>query len=81
MPEAMKGNGGFMRAELKKDADGKWRGKAHARFPCEFTRGLGVYAQTFTNWCSIEKNQEIDVITDKRIEGVSNTWKIEDCRK
>ena len=73
--------GGFVREELKKGADGKWRGKAHARLPCTYTKGLGVYARTYTNWCSRDDDIEIDLMSEKRIEGVAAYWKRFDCKK
>jgi len=73
--------GGFSRSELKKSPDGKWRGKTHARLPCTYTRGLGVYARTVTNWCSREDEVEIDLLSDKRIEGIAVGWEKFDCRK
>jgi hypothetical protein len=80
IPEAVKNAGGFARSELKKESDGKWRGKARTRIPCQYTRGLGAYAQTYTNWCSLERDQEIDLLSDKRIEGFSVAWAKLDCR-
>jgi Trypsin-like peptidase domain len=73
--------GGFSRGELKKDPDGKWRGKVHARFPCTYTQGLGVYARTYTNWCSREDDMQIDLLSDTRIEGISVRWEKFDCKK
>ena len=50
---------------------GKWRGKANARFPCTYRKGLGAYAQNVTNWCSLHNDIEIDSLSDKRIEGIA----------
>jgi hypothetical protein len=72
--------GGFSRSELKKSPDGKWRGKNHARLPCTYTRGLGVYARNVTNWCSREDDMEIDLLSDKRIEGTSVGWQKFECK-
>jgi S1-C subfamily serine protease len=72
--------GGFSRSELKKSPDGKWRGKNHARLPCTYTRGLGVYARSITNWCSREDDVEIDLLSDKRIEGISVGWQKFECK-
>jgi S1-C subfamily serine protease len=73
--------GGFVREELKKGPDGKWRGKVHARLPCTYNTGWGQYAHNVTNWCSREDDIEIDLLTDKRIEGFSTSWKKFDCKK
>jgi V8-like Glu-specific endopeptidase len=81
IPPEIKTAGGFSRSELKKGPDGKWRGKNHARLPCTYTRGLGVYARTITNWCSREDDMEIDLLSDKRIEGISVGWQKFECNK
>ena len=81
IPAEIKNAGGFRRGELKKESDGKWYGKNRMRFPCQYTRGLGGYAQTYTNWCSREDYAEINLLSDKRIEGVSVVWQKFDCRK
>jgi Trypsin-like peptidase domain len=73
--------GGFLRSELKKTPDAKWRGKAHARLPCTYKKGWGQYARTVTNWCNREDDIEIDLLSDKRIEGISMHWEKFDCRK
>lgn len=72
--------GGFSRSDLKKSPDGKWRGKNHARLPCTYTKGLGAYARTVTNWCSREDDVEIDLLSDKRIEGISVGWQKFECK-
>jgi len=77
----IKNAGGFSRSELKKGADGKWHGKTRMRLPCQYTRGLGAYARTYTNWCSREDDAEIDLLSDKRIEGINIGWQKFDCRK
>lgn len=81
IPMEIKNAGGFSRSELKKESDGKWRGKARMRLPCQYTRGFGAYAQTYTNWCSLETDTEIDLLSERRIEGISVDWKKFDCRK
>lgn len=80
IPPEIRTAGGFSRAELKKSPDGKWRGKLHARLPCTYTRGLGAYARNITNWCSREDDEEIDLLSDKRIEGISTTWEKFNCK-
>jgi S1-C subfamily serine protease len=79
IPAELKKAGEFSRSELKKESDGKWHGKNRMRFPCQYTRGL--YGQTYVNWCSREIDSEIDLLSDKRIEGVSVGWQKFDCRK
>jgi V8-like Glu-specific endopeptidase len=81
IPVNIKNAGGFMRDELKKSPDGKWRGKIHARLPCNYTKGLGVYARNITNWCSREDDLEIDLLSDKRIEGIGTYWEKFNCKK
>ena len=81
IPAEIKNAGGFNRSELKKEPDGKWHGKARMRLPCQYTRGLGAYARNYTNWCSLEADTEIDLLSDKRIEGISVHWQKFDCRK
>jgi S1-C subfamily serine protease len=81
IPAEVKSGGGFIRNELKKGSDGKWYGKGRTRFPCQYSMGLGAHARTYTNWCSREDDIEIDLLTDKRLEGVSVSWHKFDCRK
>lgn len=81
IPAEVKNAGGFSRTELKKDADGKWHGKSRTRLPCQYTRGFGAYERTYTNWCSLEGDAEIDSLSDNRIEGISISWQKFDCRK
>jgi len=73
--------GGFMKAELKKSPDGKWRGKGHVGLPCTYQKGLGAYARNVTNFCSRDDDIEIDLLSDKRIEGIGAHWEKLDCRK
>ena len=80
IPPEIRTSGGFSRSDLKKSPDGKWRGKNHARLPCTYTRGLGAYARTVTNWCSREDDVEIDLLSDKRIEGISVGWQKFECK-
>jgi S1-C subfamily serine protease len=81
IPPATKTAGGFSRTELKKSPDGKWRGKNHTRLPCTYRKGLGTYAQNVTNWCSLDNNVEIDLLSDKRIEGIATGSEKFDCKK
>jgi S1-C subfamily serine protease len=81
IPPDIKAAGGFLREELKKSPDGKWRGKGHSRLPCTYKRGWGQYAQNVINWCSREDDMEIDLLSDKRIEGIAVRWGKFDCKK
>jgi hypothetical protein len=81
IPQQLKDAGGFLRSELKRGSDLKWHGTSHSRFPCQYTQGLGAYARNFTNWCNLDQNIEVDLLSDKRIEGVSTKWQKFDCRK
>jgi len=81
IPPDVKTAGGFARHELKKGPDGKWRGKVHARLPCTYTKGIGAYARNLTNWCSREADTEIDLLSDKRIEGISTRAEKFNCKK
>jgi S1-C subfamily serine protease len=80
VPPEVKTAGGFARAELKKSPDGKWRGKVHSRLPCSYTKGLGVYARTIINWCSREDDMEVDLLSDRRIEGLAVRWQKFECK-
>ena len=46
-----------------------------------YTRGLGVYARNITNWCRRDDDIEIDLMSDKRIEGIGARWEKFDCKK
>jgi len=65
--------GGFVREELKKGSDGKWRGKGHSLLPYQ--------CGNVTNWCNDERDVEIDFLSDKRIEGIARSWETFDCAK
>lgn len=77
----VKSAGGFARAELTKSPDGTWKGTTHARFPCTYTRGIGAYAQTITNWCRRDAEMELHFVSDTRIEGFSTVDEKFDCAK
>jgi S1-C subfamily serine protease len=82
VPPDIKTAGGFVREELKKSPDGKWRGTAHARLPCTYTQGRGAFARTFTNWCSRDEVAiEIDLMSDRRIEGINTGSEKFNCKK
>lgn len=69
----IKDAGGFVREELKKGSDGKWRGKGHSLLPYQ--------CGNVTNWCNDERDVEIDFLSDKRIEGFARGWEKFDCAK
>jgi len=77
LPVEVTSHGGFARSELKKTADGKWRGKLHINMPCTYQK----YGQNVTKWCPREDDYEIDLLSEKRIEGVGLKWKKFDCKK
>jgi S1-C subfamily serine protease len=81
MPSDIKAGGGFVRSEMKKISDGKWRGQTHSRMSCTFTQGRGAFARSFTNWCSQDLDIEIGLLSDKRIEGTASFSEKYDCRK
>lgn len=68
LSEAEKNAGCFFVSDLKKQGD-IFTGTARSRCVCEYTRGLGAYAQTFTNRVTDEVSIELTSITPTRIEG------------
>ena len=81
VPPDVKTGGGFLRSEMKKSSGGKWRGKTHLRLPCTYTQGQGAFARSFTNLCSQDADIEIDLLSDKRIEGIATASEKFDCSK
>jgi hypothetical protein len=81
IPTQVKDLGGFSRTELRKGSDGKWLGQTHTRLPCTYTKGVGAYAHSVTNWCSRTDDMEIDLLSDKRIEGITAGWQKFECKK
>ncbi len=81
IPPEVKSAGGFARAELAKVSDEKWSGVDRARLPCTYTRGYGAYAQTFTNWCSVDNQMELHFVSKTRIEGLSTVSEKFNCAK
>jgi S1-C subfamily serine protease len=81
VPPDVKTAGGFVRDELKKGPDGKWRGKAHQRLPCRYDAGAWRQHYFVTNWCSRDFDIEIDLMSDKRIEGIGTESEKFDCYK
>ena len=70
LPEAQKNAGCFNLAELQKNGD-VFSGKNRYSCVCEYTKGLGVYARTFTNRVTDESSIELTSVTPTRIEGRS----------
>jgi hypothetical protein len=62
LQQNIKEGGGFIRYELKRDQDGKWRGKARGHLPCSYG-----FQQSFTQWCSTEHDAEIHLMSTRRI--------------
>jgi len=81
IPPDVKTAGGFVRDELKKSVDGKWRGKRHSRLPCKYDAGGWRQHYFVTNWCSRSIDIEIDLMSDKRIEGIFTELEKFDCYK
>lgn len=69
LPAQLQGTGAFMRAELKKNG-ANWTGTVHSHFPCSQVK-----------WCSVDREYEIDELSETRIVGRADTWKSFDCRK
>lgn len=83
LPEAQKNAGCFFLSDLQKKGD-IFSGTARSSCVCQYSRGLGAYAQTYTNRVKDETSIEINSITPTRIEGrVLNRPKGTkfDCRK
>jgi hypothetical protein len=67
-PEAEKSAGCFNLAELQKKED-IFVGTGRNHCVCQYTKGLGVYAQTYSNWFTDQYEIEINKIGPTRIEG------------
>ena len=81
IPSDVKQQGGFIRGELRKGPDGKWKGTNYMRVPCTYKNGRGIYATNQTNWCSTKTDTEIDLMSDNRIEGFTSPSEKFDCKK
>lgn len=68
LPEAEKNAGCFNLAELQKK-DANFVGTARFSCVCQYTKGLGVYARTYSNKYSDQSEIEISKIGPTRIEG------------
>jgi hypothetical protein len=73
IPPEVKADGAFIRDELKKGFDGKWRGRARSLLPCEYQGAI--------KYCKHELDFEIDLLSDKRIEGIAMDEERFDCGK
>jgi hypothetical protein len=75
IPPELKAEGAFIRDELRKGPDGKWRGKGRSVLPCEY--------QGAFKYCRQEIDFEIDLLSEKRIEGIAMEDDVEkfDCGK
>lgn len=75
VPPELKAEGAFIRDELRKGPDGKWRGKGRSFLPCEYQRAF--------KYCRHEIDFEIDLLSEKRIEGIAMEDDVEkfDCGK
>ena len=75
IPPELKAQGVFIRDELRKSPDGKWRGKGRSLLPCEY--------QSVLKYCKQEIDFEIDLLSEKRIEGIAMEDDVEkfDCGK
>jgi len=83
LPESQKNAGCFSLAELQKKGE-VFSGKGRYSCVCEYTKGLGAYARTFTNRVSDETAEEITKIGPTRTEGRSMVRPKEtkfDCKK
>jgi len=76
MPPELRSGGGFIRSELKRQADGTWRGKTRSLLP-----GYKTESGILTNWCQGETNIQINLLSNKRIEGVAIGFKKYDFQK
>jgi S1-C subfamily serine protease len=83
LPEAAKNAGCFNLAELQQQGD-IFSGTGRSSCVCQYTKGLGVYARTYTNRVSDQSAIEITKVGPTRIEGramVRPTGTKFDCRK
>src|SRR5262249_47574365 len=69
----------FRRSELKKGSDGHWHGKAHSFLPCQY-QDYWTGAPSI-KWCRVDSEMEIDLLSESRIEGFSQSSEKFDCRK
>jgi S1-C subfamily serine protease len=68
LPEAEKNAGCFSLAELQKNG-AVFSGKNRYSCVCQYTKGLGAYARSFSNRASDEITEELTKIEPTRIEG------------
>jgi S1-C subfamily serine protease len=68
LPDAQKNAGCFILADLQKQGD-IFSGTERTSCVCEYTKGLGIYARTYTNRFTDQTTMEITKIDPMRIEG------------
>jgi hypothetical protein len=68
LPDAQKNAGCFNMADLKGTGD-FFSGTVRTACVCQYTRGMGEYAGTFTNRFALESTIEITKLSPTRIEG------------
>jgi hypothetical protein len=87
LPPQLQTTAAFMRSELKKVGD-KWVGKSRSYLPYEYKsayldfwkNGQTVGTEN-VNWCRLEYDFEIDMLTDSRIEGRGMGFTTFDAKK
>jgi S1-C subfamily serine protease len=80
IPPDVKTAGGFERDELRKSSDGKWRGTSHQCLPCTFdAAGWRQASQIVTKLCNRDLDMVINLMSDKRIEGINSGTEKFDC--
>jgi S1-C subfamily serine protease len=82
-PDAEKAAGCFNLAELQKKDD-IFVGSGRSSCVCQYTKGLGIYAQTYSNRFTIQYEIEISKIGPSRIDGRSMSPPLNtkfDCQK
>jgi len=68
MPDAQKNVGCFNMADLQQKGD-VFSGTGRSSCVCEYTKGLGVYARTYTNHFTVQYEIEISKLSPSRIDG------------
>jgi hypothetical protein len=79
LPKQLSGTMAFVRSDLKLQPDGKWSGEVHSNLPCVYKDAWS--GREAVKWCSHQEHLEIDLLSDKRIEGIGSTWEKFECRK
>ena len=79
LPKQLSGTMAFVRSDLKLQPGGKWSGEVHSNLPCAYKDPWS--GREVVKWCSVQEHLEIDLLSDKRIEGIGSTWEKFECRK